>query len=112
MNYEEPINKNIIKNGFKNAKIIGNSYISFEEEKIRDNALYDLNLNFNKIELIDDLGKELNMEFDALDNDGSDKDDKHLIENSELENNYKNEIQKIEDNLKNDDLNKMDIDDI
>ena len=71
-NNEEPINKNIIKNGFKNAKIIGNSYISFEEEKIRDNALYDINLNFNKIELIDALGKELSMDFDALDNEGSD----------------------------------------
>ena len=52
------------------------------------------------------------MRFDALDNDGSDKDDKHSIENSELENNYKNEIQKIEEDLKNDNLNKMDIDDI
>ena len=111
-NNEEPINKNIIKNGFKNAGVMGGSYISFEEEKIRDNALYDLNLNFNKIELIDDLGKELNMEFDALDNEDSDKDDKDLIENIELDNNYKNEIQKIEDDLRNDDLNKMDIDDI
>lgn len=111
-NNEEPINKNIIKNGFKNAKIIGNSYISLEEEKIRNNALYDLNLNFNKIELIDDLGKELNMNFDALDNDGSDKDDKDLIENIELDNNYKNEIQNIEEDLKKDYLNKMDIDDI
>ena len=91
---------------------MGGSYISFEEEKIRDNALYDLNLNFNKIELIDDLGKELNMEFDALDNEDSDKDDKDLKENIELDNNYKNEIQKIEDDLRNDDLNKMDIDDI
>ena len=91
---------------------MGGSYISFEEEKIGDNALYDLNLNFNKIELIDELGKELNMEFDALDNEDSDKDDKDLIENIELDNDYKNEIQKIEDDLRNDDLNKMDIDDI
>ena len=52
------------------------------------------------------------MDFDALDNKGSDKDDKDLIENIELDINYKNEIQKIEDDLKNDDLNKMDIDDI
>ena len=111
-NNEEPINKNIIKNGFKNAGVMGGSYISFEEEKIRDNALYDLNLNFNKIELIDERGKELNMEFDALDNEDSDKDDKDLIENIELDNNHKNEIQKIEDDLRNDDLNKMDIDDI
>ena len=71
-NNEEPINKNIIKNGFKNAGVMGGSYISFEEEKIRDNALYDINLNFNKIELIDALGKELNMDFDVLDNEGSD----------------------------------------
>ena len=94
-NNEEPINKNIIKNGFKKAGVMGGSYISFEEEKIRDNALYDLNLNFNKIELIDELKKELNMEFDALDNEDSDKDDKDLIENIELDNNYKNEFKKL-----------------
>ena len=111
-NNEESINKNIIKSGFKNAKIIGNSYISFEEEKITNNALYDLNLNFNRMEIIDDFGKELYMNFDSLDNDGSDKDDKDLIKNIELDNNYKNEIQKFEEDLKIDDLNKIDIDDI
>ena len=76
---EEPINKNKIKNGFKKAKLISNSYISLEEEKIRNNTLYYLNLNFNKIEILDDLGNELNMNFDSLDKDGSDKEDKDLI---------------------------------
>ena len=64
------------------------------------------------MEIIDDLGKELNMNFDSLVNDGSDKDDKDLIKNIELDNNYKNEIQKFEEDLKIDNLNKMDIDDI
>ena len=46
-NKEEPINKNIVKNSFKKANIIGNTYISLEQETIRENALYDLNLKFN-----------------------------------------------------------------
>ena len=52
------------------------------------------------------------MNFDSQDNDDSDKDDKDLIKNIELDNNYKNEIQKFEKDLKIDDLNKMGIDDI
>ena len=37
----EPINATIIINGFKKGGLIGNSYISLEEEKIRDGAIFD-----------------------------------------------------------------------
>ena len=41
-NIEEFITNSIIVNGFKKAGIIGNSYLSKDEEKIREGYIYDL----------------------------------------------------------------------
>ena len=58
-NIEEFITNSIIVNGFKKAGIIGNSYLSKDEEKIREGYIYDLGLN-NNLEIVDDLAEEFN----------------------------------------------------
>ncbi len=55
-NNENTINKTIIKNGFKKAGFVGNSYFLPEEEKIFEGALFDLNIKNNEFEILDDLG--------------------------------------------------------
>ena len=55
-NNENPINKTIIKNGFKKARFVGNSYFLPEEEKILEGALFDLNIKNNEFEILDNLG--------------------------------------------------------
>ena len=66
-----PINKNIIINGFEKARFIGKSYFSLEEEKILEGALFDLNIKNNKFEILDDLGNNANINNDSSGNDNS-----------------------------------------
>ena len=42
-----------------------------EEEKIRESAIFDLNLNYNNFEIIDDIGNELNINTDYLEQENS-----------------------------------------
>ena len=51
--------------------MVVNYYISFEEEKIREGAIFDLHLNYNNFEIIDDIGSELNINIDCLEQDNS-----------------------------------------
>lgn len=60
-NNEEAINEKIIINGFKKGELKGNPFISLEEEKKRDGAIIDLNLNYNNFELFEYIGSELNV---------------------------------------------------
>ena len=46
----------------KKAGIIGNIYLSKDEEKIREGYIYDLGLN-NNLEIVDDLTGEYNLEI-------------------------------------------------
>ena len=60
-----PINKNIIINGFEKVGFVGKSYFSLEEEKIMERALFDLNIKNNKFEILDDLGNNININNDS-----------------------------------------------
>ena len=62
-NNENTINKTIIKNGFKKAGFVGNSYFLPEEKKILERGLFDLNIKNNKFEILDDLGINENINF-------------------------------------------------
>ncbi len=108
----EPINATIIINGFKKGGLIGNSYISLEEEKIRDGAIFDLHLNYNKFEIIDDMGSELNINIDSFDQEDSlsEEIDEESLKNEDSLDNYKKDIKEIEENINLNDLNKMDLD--
>ena len=109
-----PINKNIIINGFEKARFIGKSYFSLEEEKILEGALFDLNIKNNKFEILDDLGNNANINNDSSGNDNSISSEmaNDVIGQEETSNKYKEELNDIENNLNLDDLNKMDIDSI
>ena len=90
--------------------IVGNSYISLEEENTIDNYLFDSGLDKN-IEILDDLDNELGSD-NIISKDDSQKEDhkKDIEEDDFLKNdNYKNEINSIEDNLLLNDAEKMDI---
>ena len=54
------ITKDAIINGFQHTGIISNHYLSNEEENINNNYLYDI-FGFNNLDIIDDLGEELNI---------------------------------------------------
>lgn len=61
--------KNIItnSNGFKYAGIIGNSYLTNEQERINSGYVYDIiGIDINPI--IDDLGVELNLNDNDIEN--------------------------------------------
>lgn len=108
----EPINATIIINGFKKGGLIGNSYISLEEEKIRDGAIFDLHLNYNKFEIIDDMESELNVNIDSFDQEDSlsEEIDEESLKNEDSLDNYKKDLKEIEENINLNDLNKMDLD--
>ena len=53
----------------KKARFVGKSYFSLEEEKIMEGALFDLNIKYNKFEILDDLGNNPNFNIDSLEND-------------------------------------------
>lgn len=116
-NNEPFINKNIIINGFKKAGIIGNMYLSNDEEKIRDGYIYDLGLNKN-FEIFDDIAEEINSDSslnelkveeesdDLLDNEKLDIDKK----DNQLLNDYKTEIKNFEKIFSFNNLDYMDLD--
>lgn len=115
-NNEPFINKNIIINGFKKAGIIGNMYLSNDEEKIRDGYIYDLGLNKN-FEIFDDIAEEINSDSslnelkveeesdDLLDNEKLDIDKK----DNQLLNDYKTEIKNFEKIFSFNNLDYMDL---
>lgn len=116
-NIEECITNSIIINGFKKSGIIGNNYLSKDEEKIREGYIYDLGLN-NNLETLDDLADEYNLEMndnelsleeatdELLDNE------KQNIENKEYQigNDYKNEISNLEGKFEFNNIEYMDLD--
>ena len=114
---EEFITNSIIVNGFKKAGIIGNSYLSKDEEKIREGYIYDLGLNYN-LEIIDDLAEEYNLvnnENELNLEEASDElldNDKQNIENKEYQdgNYYKNEISNLEGKFEFNNIEYMDLD--
>ena len=116
-NIEEFITNSIIVNGFKKAGIIGNSYLSKDEEKIREGYIYDLGLN-NNLEIIDDLAEEYNLinnENELNLEEASDElldNDKQNIENKEYQdgNDYKNEISNLEGKFEFNNIEYMDLD--
>ena len=94
-------------NGFKKEGIVGNSYYSLEQESTID---FDLGLDKN-IEILDDLDNELSSD-NIISEDDSQKvgDNKDLEEDVFLKNdNYKNEIHNLEEDLLFNDAEKMDI---
>jgi hypothetical protein len=111
-NNENPINKAIIKNGFKKAGFVGNSYFLIEEEKILEGVLFDLNIKNNEFEILDDLGinENINIISSGNDNSISNEINNDVIGQGEISNKYKEDLKDIEENLNLDDLNMMDID--
>ena len=116
-NIEECITNSIIINGFKKAGIIGNSYLSKDEEKIREGYIYDLGLN-NNLAIIDDLAEEYNLEMNENElslEEASDElldNEKQNIENKEYQigNDYKNEISNLEGKFEFNNIEYMDLD--
>ena len=72
------ITKDAIINEFQHAGIINNHYLSNEEENINNNYLYDI-FGFNNLDIIDDLGEELNINSNVLDKDSESEDEKIII---------------------------------
>ena len=116
-NIEECITNSIIINGFKKAGIIGNIYLSKDEEKIREGYIYDLGLN-NNLEIVDDLAEEYNLEMNENElslEEASDElldNEKQNIENKEYQigNDYKNEISNLEGKFEFNNIEYMDLD--
>ena len=116
-NIEECITNSIIINGFKKAGIIGNIYLSKDEEKIREGYIYDLGLN-NNLEIVDDLAEEYNLEMNENElslEEASDElldNEKQNIEDKEYQigNDYKNEISNLEGKFEFNNIEYMDLD--
>ena len=85
-----------------------------EEEKIRESAIFDLNLNYNNFEIIDDIGNELNINTDYLEQENSLNEDidEESLKNGDSLDNYKIELNRIEENINLNNLDKMDLDEI
>ena len=71
------ITKDVIINGFLYAGIINNHYLSYEEENINNNYLYDI-FGFSKLDILDDWGEELNIDATDLNKDSESEDEKNL----------------------------------
>ena len=88
------ITKNDIINGFKHSGIIGNAYFSIEEEKINKGYLYDI-IDQDTSFIIDDLGKELSLNDDDIENmmnneeEEENNDDNYIEENNNFLKNSK-----------------------
>ncbi len=85
-----------------------------EEEKIRESTIFDLNLNYNNFHIIDDIGNELNINIDYLEQENSlneDIDEESLKNGNSLDN-YKIGLNRIEENINPNDLDKADLDEI
>ena len=85
------ITKDAIINGFQYAGIINNHYLSNEEENINNNYLYDI-FGFNNLDIIDDLGEELNINANELDKDSESEDEKNNNIIDKFEEEYSKEI--------------------
>ena len=85
------ITKDAIINGFQHAGIINNHYLSNEEENINNNYLYDI-FGFNNLDIIDDLGEELNINANELDKDSESEDEKNNNIIDKFEEEYSKEI--------------------
>jgi hypothetical protein len=71
------ITKEAIINGFQYAGIINNHYLSYEEENINNNYLYDV-FGFSKLDILDDLGEEVNIDANDLNKHSESEDEKNL----------------------------------
>lgn len=108
------ITKDIIINGFQHAGISNNYYLSYEEENIINNNLYNLNA-FSKLDILDDLGEELNIDDNELNKDSESEDEKNVSLINKLEEEFSKEsLNEMDSQLKDLDIithdNKMDID--
>ena len=111
-NDDSLITKNIIINGFIKSGIVGNNYLSLEEQKVRDCFLYDLNISDN-LEIIDDISYELNI--DICSNEEEENEELDSLEEKEKDNinipeDYKSEIEKLDNTFKNQNDDLMDLD--
>ena len=95
--------------------MIGNSYNSLEEEKIINGYLFDLGLNNNNIEILDDFDNELNVNNISEEEEYSPKEDikNNLKEDGLiLDDDYKNDIKNLEEDLLCSNEEKMDIEEL
>ena len=85
-----------------------------EEEKIRESTIFDLNLNYNNFHIIDDIGNELNINIDYLEQENSLNEDidEESLKNGDSLDNYKIELNRIEDNINLNDSYKTDLDEM
>ena len=80
------ITKNDIINGFKHSGIIGNAYFSIEEEKINKGYLYDI-IGQDTSFIIDDLGKELSLNDDDIENMMNNEEEEENDDDNNIEEN-------------------------
>ncbi len=83
------ITKEVIINGFQHADIINNHYLSYEEENLNNNYIYDL-FGFNNLDILDDFGEELNIDANDLNKDSESEDEKNI----NIINNFEKDISK------------------
>ena len=104
----------MIINGFKKGGWIDNTCVSLEEEKIRESAIFYLNLNYNNFEIINDMENELNINTDYIEQENTlnENIDEESLKNGDSLDNYKIELNRIEDNINLNDSYKMDLDEM
>ena len=108
------ITKDIIIHGFNRSGNINNYYLSYEEEKINKNYLYDL-FEFSNLDILDDFGADLNLDINELNENSESGDEKNINVINNLEKDFSKEVLDAKDiELKEiNDLNsndKMDLD--
>lgn len=108
------ITEDTIINGFQYSGIINNHYLSYEEENINNNYLYDV-FGFSKLDILDDLGEEMNIDVNDLNKDSESEDEKNLNLNNKFEENFSKDVLnnmdiELKDLINNNYDNKMDID--
>ena len=103
-NDESIISKKIIVNGFNKSGIIGNKYLSIEDEKVSIGYLYDLNLIENN-EIINNISEEINIEniLDEYDeeNDEEEENSDKIKEKNNISYNYKSDLENLNNVYKN-----------
>lgn len=85
-----------------------------EEEKIRESAIFYLNLNYNNFEIINDMENELNINTDYIEQENTlnENIDEESLKNGDSLDNYKIELNRIEDNINLNDSYKTDLDEM
>ncbi len=94
---ENLITKNIIIQGFNCSGIINNYYLSYEEEKLNKNYLYDL-FEYSNLDILDDLWADLNLNSNWLNKNSESDYEKNI-----------NVINNLEKYFSKESLNAMDI---